>query len=47
MVSMLASSAVDPWFKARSGQAKDYRFGICCFSSKHTTSRRRRTASVV
>jgi hypothetical protein len=34
MVSMLASFAVDPGFKPRLGQIKDYKFGICCFSSK-------------
>jgi len=30
---MLTSSGVDP----RSGQTIDYKIGICCFSSKHTT----------
>ena len=25
----------------RSGQTKDYKIGICCFSAKHTVSRRR------
>jgi hypothetical protein len=35
MVSMLASSAVDRGFKPRSGQTKDYKIGICCFSAKH------------
>jgi hypothetical protein len=35
MVSMLASSAVDCVFEPRSGQAKDYKIGICCFSAKH------------
>ena len=35
MVSMLASSAVDRGFEPRSGQAKDYKIGICCFSAKH------------
>jgi hypothetical protein len=29
MVSMLASGAVDRWFKLRSGQTKDYKIGIC------------------
>jgi hypothetical protein len=39
MVSMLASSAVDHGFKPRSGQTKDYKIGICCFSAKHTALR--------
>ena len=33
MVSALASSAVDSEFEPRSGQAKDYKAGICCFSA--------------
>ena len=40
MVSMLASSAEDRGFKPRSGQAKDYEIGICCFSAKHAALRR-------
>ena len=39
MVSVLASSAVDRGFKPRSGQTKDYKIGICCFSAKHTPLR--------
>ena len=35
MVSVLASSAVDRGFKPRSGQTKDYKVGICCFSATH------------
>jgi hypothetical protein len=35
MVSVLASSR--SWFKSRSGQTRDYRFGICFLSTKHTT----------
>jgi hypothetical protein len=35
MVSVLASSVVDHGLKRRSGQAKDYKIGICCFSVKH------------
>jgi hypothetical protein len=35
MVSMLASSAVDRGFEPRSGQTKDYKIGICCFSAKY------------
>jgi hypothetical protein len=39
MVSGLASSAVDRGFDPRSGQTKDYKIGICCFSAKHTALR--------
>ena len=39
MVSVLASSAVDRRFKPRSGQAKDYKIGICYFSAKHASLR--------
>ena len=38
---MLFSSAVDHGFKSPSGQAKDYKIGICCFSTKHTALRRK------
>ena len=41
MVSVLASSAVARGFKPRSGQTKDYKIGICCFSIKHTALRRK------
>ena len=41
MVSVLASSAVDRVFEHRSGQTKDYKIGICCFSAKHATLRRK------
>ena len=34
-VSVLASSVVDRGFELRSGQTKDYKIGICCFSGKH------------
>ena len=34
MVSMLASSAVGRGFQPRSSQTKDYKIGICCFSSR-------------
>ena len=40
MVSVLASSAVDLGFKPWSGQTKDYKIGICCFSAKHAALRR-------
>ena len=35
MVSVLASSVVDREFEHRSGQIKDYKIGIRCFSAKH------------
>jgi hypothetical protein len=41
MVSVLALSAVDCGFEPRSGQTKDYKIGICCFSTKHTALRRK------
>ena len=41
MVSIVTSSAVDCEFKPRSGQSKDYKIGICCFSAKHIASRRK------
>jgi hypothetical protein len=41
MVSVPASSAVDRGFEPRSGQTKDYTIGICCFSAKHATLRRK------
>jgi hypothetical protein len=41
MVSMLVSSAVDCGFEPRSGQTKDYKIGICCFSAKHAALTRK------
>jgi hypothetical protein len=41
MVSVLASIAVDRGFEPRSGQTKDYKIGICCFSAKHAALRRK------
>jgi hypothetical protein len=41
MVNVLVSSAVDRGFKPRLGQTKDYQIGICCFSAKHATLRRK------
>ena len=41
MVSVLASSAVDRGFDLWSGQTKDYKINICCFSAKHATLGRR------
>ena len=39
IVSMLALSTVDCVFDLRSGQTKDYKIGICCFSAKHAALR--------
>jgi hypothetical protein len=39
MVTMLASSVVDREFESRSGQTKDYKIGIWCFSVKHAALR--------
>jgi hypothetical protein len=41
MVSVLASNAVDRGFEPRSGQNKDYKIGICCFSAKYAALRRK------
>ena len=41
MVGVLASSVVGRGFEPRSGQAKVYKIGICCFSAKHATLRRK------
>jgi hypothetical protein len=41
MVSRLASGAVDRGFEPQSGQTKDYKIGICCFSAKHAALRRK------
>jgi hypothetical protein len=41
MVSVLASCAVDLGFEPRSGQTKDYKIGIYCFSTKHAKLRRK------
>jgi len=34
MVSLLSLSAVDRGFELCSGQTKDYKISICCFSAK-------------
>ena len=39
MVSMLVSTAVDHAFEPRSGQTKDCKTCICCFSVKYATLR--------
>ena len=41
MVSVLALSVVDSGFEPLSGQTKDYKISICCFSAKHATLRRK------
>jgi hypothetical protein len=41
MVSVLASSVVDRGFEPRSDKTKDYKIGICCFSTKHAALRRK------
>ena len=41
MVSVLALSVVDRGFDHQSGQTKDYKIGICCFSAKHAALRRK------
>ena len=42
MVSMLASSTVDRAFEPPStGQTKDNKIGICCFSAKHAALMRK------
>ena len=43
MVIVLAPSAVDRGFDPRSGQTKDYKSGICCFSAKYAALRRKNT----
>jgi hypothetical protein len=41
MVSVFVSSAVDREFEPRSGETKDYKIGICCFSAKYAALRRK------
>ena len=41
MVSVFASSAIDRGFDPRSGQIKDFKIGICCFSAKQAALRRK------
>jgi hypothetical protein len=41
MVSVLVSSAGDRGLKPWSGQTKDFKIGICCFSAKHAALRRK------
>ena len=41
MVIVLASSVTDRELESRSGQTKDFKIGICCFSAKHAALRRK------
>ena len=41
MVAALAFSVVDRGFEARSGQTKDYKIDMFCFSAKHAALRRK------
>ena len=47
LVSVLASSVGDREFESRSGQTKDYKIGIACFSAKHASLRREREQRLV
>ena len=39
MVSVLASRAVDRVFEPWSGETKDYKISMCCFSDTHAALR--------
>ena len=41
MVSVLSLGVVDRGFDPRSGQTKDYKIDICCFSAKQAALRRK------
>jgi hypothetical protein len=41
MVRVLVSSVVERGIESRSGQTKDFKIGICCFSAKHAALRRK------
>jgi len=41
MDNVPSSCSVDRGFEHRSGQTKDYKIGICCFSAKHAALRRK------
>ena len=41
MVSVLALSAVNCGFELQTGQTKDYKIGIWCFSAKHAALMRK------
>ena len=39
MVSVFASNVIDRGFEPPSGQTKDYKIGLYCFSAKHAALR--------
>ena len=41
MANVLASSVIDCGFEPWLGQTKNYKIGICCFSTEHTALRRK------
>ena len=41
MLSVLTSGVVDRGFEPRSGKTKDYKIGICYFSAKHASLRKK------
>ena len=41
VLQSVLSSAVDRGFEHRSGQTKNYKIDICCFSGKHSALRKR------
>ena len=41
MGSVLSSRVVDCGFEPRSGETKDYKISICCFSAKHAALSRK------
>jgi hypothetical protein len=41
MVCVLSSSVVDREFEPRSGQTKNYKIGMFCFSAKHAALKKR------
>jgi hypothetical protein len=41
MDSELAANAVDRAFEHRSGETKDFKIGMCCFSAKHAALRKK------
>jgi hypothetical protein len=43
LVSVLAASGEDREFLPRSSETKDYKIGICCFSTKHAAALRRKS----
>jgi hypothetical protein len=47
MVIVLASSAVDHGFQPLSGQIKNYKIGMYCFSAKHEALRRKSNNSLI